>query len=226
VKCPFSIALEALTLAMGDCHKSDEWKSDRCRYFEFGHHRTHSILQGSPPSEDASPREKVSFNVNFLRVVDEFDFSVRTSNCLKNDAIIYVGDLVQKTEAELLRTPNFGRSSLNEIKETLAQIGLRLGVEISGWPPLNVEHIKIMLFKKVDELELSVRAANCLKNDDIVYIGDLVQKTEAELLRTPNFGRQALNEIKGVLAQMSLHLGMEISGWPPENVEECSAIGT
>ncbi len=74
--------------------------------------------------------------------------------------------------------------------------------------------------KKVDELELSVRSANCLKNENIVYIGDLVQKTEAEMLRTPNFGRKSLNEIKEVLAQMGLHLGMEVTGWPPENIEE------
>lgn len=76
------------------------------------------------------------------------------------------------------------------------------------------------LLRKVDELELSVRSMNCLKNDNIVYIGDLVQKTEAEMLRTPNFGRKSLNEIKEVLAQMGLHLGMEVPGWPPENIEE------
>ena len=76
------------------------------------------------------------------------------------------------------------------------------------------------LLRKVDELELSVRSANCLKNDNIIYIGDLVQKTEAEMLRTPNFGRKSLNEIKDVLAQMGLHLGMEVGGWPPENIEE------
>ncbi|MEM8812742.1 MAG: DNA-directed RNA polymerase subunit alpha [Pseudomonadota bacterium] len=76
------------------------------------------------------------------------------------------------------------------------------------------------LLKKVDELELSVRSANCLKNDNIVYIGDLIQKTEAEMLRTPNFGRKSLNEIKEVLAQMGLHLGMEVQNWPPENIEE------
>ncbi len=74
--------------------------------------------------------------------------------------------------------------------------------------------------KKVDELELSVRSANCLKNDNIVYIGDLVQKSEPEMLRTPNFGRKSLNEIKEVLASMQLHLGMETKGWPPENIEE------
>jgi len=76
------------------------------------------------------------------------------------------------------------------------------------------------LLRKVDELELSVRSANCLKNDNIVYIGDLVQKSEQEMLRTPNFGRKSLNEIKEVLASMGLALGMSVSGWPPENVED------
>jgi len=77
-----------------------------------------------------------------------------------------------------------------------------------------------LLLKKVDELELSVRSANCLKNDNIVYIGDLIQKTEAEMLRTPNFGRKSLNEIKEVLTAMGLHLGMDILDWPPDNIEE------
>ena len=76
------------------------------------------------------------------------------------------------------------------------------------------------LLKKVDELELSVRSANCLKNDNIVYIGDLIQKTEAEMLRTPNFGRKSLNEIKEVLTNMGLHLGMDVPNWPPENIED------
>ncbi|MFZ4120514.1 MAG: DNA-directed RNA polymerase subunit alpha [Caulobacterales bacterium] len=76
------------------------------------------------------------------------------------------------------------------------------------------------LLKKVDELELSVRSANCLKNDNIVYIGDLIQKSEAEMLRTPNFGRKSLNEIKEVLATMGLHLGMAVDNWPPDNIED------
>lgn len=76
------------------------------------------------------------------------------------------------------------------------------------------------LLRKVDELELSVRSANCLKNDNIVYIGDLIQKTEGEMLRTPNFGRKSLNEIKEILAGLGLHLGMEVPDWPPDNIEE------
>lgn len=76
------------------------------------------------------------------------------------------------------------------------------------------------LLRKVDELELSVRSQNCLKNDNIVYIGDLVCKTEGEMLKTPNFGRKSLNEIKEVLVNMNLRFGMEVDSWPPENIEE------
>lgn len=76
------------------------------------------------------------------------------------------------------------------------------------------------LLLKVEELELSVRSMNCLKNENIQYIGDLVQKSEGEMLRTPNFGRKSLNEIKEVLQQMNLGLGMIVSGWPPDNIED------
>jgi hypothetical protein len=226
LKCSFSAALEALTDAIGEDKKSNEWQSSYCRYYEFGRYRAISVSQNDVVSEDAPPppREKVPFNNVFLRNVGELELSVRSANCLKNDNIIFIGDLVQKTEAEMLRTPNFGRKSLNEIKEVLAQVGLRLGVEISGWPPENVEELsknfQTIFFKKVDELELSVRTANCLRNDNIIFIGDLAQKTEAEMLRTPNFGRKSLNEIMGILAEMGLRLGVEIPGWPPEDIEK------
>ena len=76
------------------------------------------------------------------------------------------------------------------------------------------------LLKRVDELELSVRANNRLKNDKINWLGELVQKTEADMLKTPNFGRKSLNEIKIQLEAMGLGLGMEVPGWPPENIAE------
>jgi len=76
------------------------------------------------------------------------------------------------------------------------------------------------LLRKVEELELSLRAFNCLKKENIVYIGDLVSKTEGELLRTPNFGRKSLNEITEVLKQMGLHLGMPVPSWPPDNIDQ------
>ena len=102
-----------------------------------------------------------------------------------------------------------------------APIGQAAVPSAGGAEPVgDTQQINRYLLKKVDELELSVRSANCLKNDNIIYIGDLVGKTEAEMLRTPNFGRKSLNEIKEVLSSMGLRLGMEIPGWPPENIEE------
>jgi DNA-directed RNA polymerase subunit alpha len=89
----------------------------------------------------AEPAEDLPFNANLLRKVDELELSVRSANCLKNDNIVYIGDLVQKTEQEMLRTPNFGRKSLNEIKEVLSSMGLTLGMTVTGWPPENIEDL-------------------------------------------------------------------------------------
>ena len=79
-----------------------------------------------------------------------------------------------------------------------------------------------ILLRPVDDLELTVRSANCLKVENIYYIGDLIQRTEAELLRTPNLGRKSLNEIKEVLAARELTLGMKLDNWPPANLESVS----
>ncbi|MCF3945420.1 DNA-directed RNA polymerase subunit alpha [Acidiphilium sp. AL] len=87
------------------------------------------------------PRPELPFNPNLLRKVDELELSVRSANCLKNDNIVYIGDLVQKSEQEMLRTPNFGRKSLNEIKEVLTAMGLSLGMSVPDWPPENIEDL-------------------------------------------------------------------------------------
>jgi len=93
------------------------------------------------------PQDDLPFNRNLLRKVEELELSVRSANCLKNDNIVYIGDLVQKSEQEMLRTPNFGRKSLNEIKEVLSSMGLALGMAVTGWPPENIED----LAKRLDE---------------------------------------------------------------------------
>ncbi len=77
-----------------------------------------------------------------------------------------------------------------------------------------------ILLRPVDELELTVRSANCLKAENIYYIGDLIQRTENELLKTPNLGRKSLNEIKEVLASRGLTLGMKLENWPPAGLEK------
>ncbi len=85
-----------------------------------------------------------------------------------------------------------------------------------------IPQIDPILLRPVDDLELTVRSANCLKVENIYYIGDLIQRTEAELLRTPNLGRKSLNEIKEVLAARELTLGMKLDNWPPANLDNIS----
>jgi len=77
-----------------------------------------------------------------------------------------------------------------------------------------------MLMRPVDDLELTVRSANCLKAENIYFIGDLIQRSETELLRTPNLGRKSLNEIKDVLFNKGLSLGMKLDSWPPAGLEK------
>ena len=153
-----------------------------------------------------SPVKKVSYEVTPTREgqvldYDKLTMKIETDGSLTpDDAVAYAARILQD---QLSIFVNFDEpeSALKQDAED--------GLEFNP-----------LLLKKVDELELSVRSANCLKNDNIVYIGDLIQKTEAEMLRTPNFGRKSLNEIKEVLASMGLRLGMDILGWPPENIED------
>jgi hypothetical protein len=136
VRCSFSAALEALSQFTSDDERSDAWQARCCDDFEFTRYGHRQNRQTETVREDETPTPKAtSLNPLFFKKVDELELSVRTANCLKNDNVVYIGDLVQKSEAEMLRTPNFGRKSLNEIKEVLAQMGLHLGMEIPGWPP-------------------------------------------------------------------------------------------
>ena len=153
-----------------------------------------------------SPVRKVSYRVENTREGQILDYDkltmvVETDGAISpEDAVAYAARILQD---QLNVFVNFEEPKREEAAPSIPELAFNPA-----------------LLKKVDELELSVRSANCLKNDNIVYIGDLIQKTEAEMLRTPNFGRKSLNEIKEVLAQMGLHLGMEVTGWPPDNIEE------
>ena len=153
-----------------------------------------------------SPVKKVSYKVENTREgqildYDKLTMQIETNGALTpDDAVAYAARILQD---QLQIFVNFEEPVQKTIEEARPEL-----------------EFNAALLKKVDELELSVRSANCLKNDNIVYIGDLIQKTEAEMLRTPNFGRKSLNEIKEVLAQMGLHLGMEVPNWPPENIED------
>ena len=151
-----------------------------------------------------SPVKKVSYSVSTAREGKALDYDKLTMEVETNgsisaeDAVAYAARIFQD---QLGMFVNF-----DEPQEVIVR-------EQPTEPEFNKN-----LLRKVDELELSVRSMNCLKNDNIVYIGDLVQKSEGEMLRTPNFGRKSLNEIKEVLTGMSLYLGMEIPNWPPDNI--------
>jgi DNA-directed RNA polymerase subunit alpha len=153
-----------------------------------------------------SPVRKVSYKVENTREgqildYDKLTMQIETNGAVSpDDAVAYAARILQD---QLNVFVNFEEPRKEVVAEAIPDLAFNPA-----------------FLKKVDELELSVRSANCLKNDNIVYIGDLVQKTEAEMLRTPNFGRKSLNEIKEVLAQMGLHLGMEVPGWPPDNIDE------
>ena len=155
-----------------------------------------------------SPVKKVSYSISTAREGKALDYDKLTMEVETNgsisaeDAVAYSARIFQD---QLGMFVNFDEPQEVIIREQ----------------PTEPEFNKNLL-RKVDELELSVRSMNCLKNDNIIYIGDLVQKSEGEMLRTPNFGRKSLNEIKEVLTGMSLYLGMEIPNWPPDNIAELS----
>ena len=155
-----------------------------------------------------SPVKKVSYSISTAREGKALDYDklimeVETNGSISaEDAVAYSARIFQDQLGMFI---NFNEPQEIPVKETSTE------------PEFNKN-----LLRKVDELELSVRSMNCLKNDNIIYIGDLVQKSEGEMLRTPNFGRKSLNEIKEVLTGMSLYLGMEIPNWPPDNIAELS----
>lgn len=152
-----------------------------------------------------SPIKRVTFKVEHTRVgseteYDSLDLTIETNGAITPDlALGLAAKIIQEQLQVFIKF-----SDTEEVKK----------VEEKALP------FEIELLRKVDDLELSVRSQNCLKNDNIRYIGDLVSKTEGEMLRTPNFGRKSLNEIKELLLSKNLRFGMEVPGWPPENIEE------
>jgi DNA-directed RNA polymerase subunit alpha len=150
-----------------------------------------------------SPIRKVNYRVTNARVGHQTDYDKLTlqvwtdGSVRPDDAVAYAAKILKEQLSIFINH--------EEIEESIA--------------PTQSEQDKLndILWRSVDELELSVRSANCLQNANIHYIGDLVQRTEAEMLKTKNFGRKSLKEIKEILAQMGLSLGMKIEGWqgPP-----------
>lgn len=149
-----------------------------------------------------SPIRKVNYAVSNARVGQRTDYDaltleVWTDGSIKADEAVSLASKILKEQLQIFLTFDESLEPSDEIKSM-------------GSSSLNEN-----LFRSVDDLELSVRSANCLKNANIRYIGELVVRSEAEMLKTKNFGRKSLNEIKEILVEMGLGLGMKIEGWPP-----------
>lgn len=202
------------------------------------HPRARMFLKDAEASLDMyydEDQEKKSDRRNaILRIpVTDFELSVRARNCLNKMNIRNLGDLVTKTEEELLAYKNFGETSLQEIKQMLAQKGLRLGMFREGvatpaGAPASDEEKKAgdeeLLKKPIGDLELSVRSRNCMERLNIRTIGELVQRSEQELLAVKNFGQTSLNEIKQRLGELGLSLRQEASA--PREEAGLGGLGT
>lgn len=154
-----------------------------------------------------SPIKKVNYQVTNARVgqmtdYDKLTLEVWTDGSVRpEDAVAYASKILKEQLTIFINFPEEDESYEDEHDE---------------------EHEKLLdtLLRSVDELELSVRSANCLENANIKFIGDLVQKTEAEMLKTKNFGRKSLKEIKDILSEMGLNLGMRLDNWPPKDLDK------
>ena len=152
-----------------------------------------------------SPVRRVSYTVESARVeqrtdLDKLVMSIETNGVISPEEAI--------------------RQSARILVDQLSVFASLEGTESSAEAPSRMPQVDPILLRPVDDLELTVRSANCLKAENIYYIGDLIQRTENELLKTPNLGRKSLNEIKEVLASRGLTLGMKIENWPPVGLEK------
>jgi DNA-directed RNA polymerase subunit alpha len=154
-----------------------------------------------------SPVSRVSYTVESARVEQRTDLDKLVMEIATNGAI---------TPEEAIR------ASAKILVEQLAVFAQLEGSEITSFdqPAQRSAQFDPILLRPVDELELTVRSANCLKAENIYYIGDLIQRTETELLKTPNLGRKSLNEIKEVLASRGLTLGARLENWPPQGLDK------
>jgi DNA-directed RNA polymerase subunit alpha len=158
-----------------------------------------------------SPIKKVNYNITNARVgqitdYDKLTLEAWTDGSINPEEAVAHAAKILKEQLSIFITFEEEEEEEEE-KETASEHA-------------DTEKLNENLFRSVDELELSVRSANCLKHANIKLIGDLVQKTEAEILATKNFGRKSLNEIKEILSEMGLSLGMRLDNWPPKKEEE------
>jgi DNA-directed RNA polymerase subunit alpha len=157
-----------------------------------------------------SPVRKIAYTVESARVeqrtdLDKLIIDIETNGTIDPEEAIRIAGSILKDQLSVF-------------------VNLEGSDEVEEAEPES--HIDPILLRPVDDLELTVRSANCLKAENIYYIGDLIQRTEVELLKTPNLGKKSLTEIKDVLASYSLSLGMRLENWPPASIENDSKLAS
>ena len=172
------------------------------------HNRDEMPLGVIPVDSIFTPVKRVFYTVGATRVgqslgYDKLTLTVETNGTVRpDDAVALASKILQEQFSIFI---NFDDTAE----------GFKDAASSLEWDP--------NLLRRIDELELSVRSMNCLKNENIVYVGDLVQFSEDDMMKTPNFGRKSLDEIKQVLRSMNLYFGMNVPYWPPENIDKLSA---
>jgi DNA-directed RNA polymerase subunit alpha len=214
IECPMGVSVcnknaEVCNLAAG-ASLNMEINLNTGRGYVAAKFQANTPIGTIPVDSIYSPVLNVSTTVEETRVGQMTDFDkltmvVKTNGALSpEDAVAYAARILTEQLTVFVNFEDPAQVAVPEVEEVKK--------EVLPFDP--------KLLKHVDELELSVRANNCLKNDHINWLGELVQKTEADMLKTPNFGRKSLNEIKAQLEAMGFHLGMEVPGWPPENIDK------
>ena len=170
------------------------------------------VVGSIPVDSMFSPIKKVAYKVENARVgqITDFDkliFEIETNGTLTPQDSLGIAAKILQDQLDVF------------VNFDVAKVDTPTQREIEIEPEFNKN-----LLKTIDELELSVRSYNCLKNENIIYVGDLVSRTEAEMLKTANFGRKSLNELKDNLKSMGLNFGMKLTNWPPKNLDDLLKI--
>jgi DNA-directed RNA polymerase subunit alpha len=214
IQCPIGVSVlrpdqHIATISKGGRLRIEMTSAMGRGYFTADQNKTEGMPIGVIPIDSLfSPIQKVNYRVTNARVGHRTDYDrlaieVWTDGSVRpEDAIAFAAKILKEQLSIFINREEIEEASAPQQSET--------------------DKLNEYLWRSVDELELSVRSANCLQNANIHYIGDLVQRTEAEMLKTKNFGRKSLKEIKEILAQMGLSLGMKIDNWqgPPPAREE------
>jgi hypothetical protein len=213
VSCDFTVALRTLEECLTETERTKAWQSADSYLYEFSVQRRKEFQE---LYRRKCPRAPIGMPVRsllFMKIAN-LDLSARSTRCLLNDGVAHLGTLIGKSSEEILRTPNTGRKSLTEIESLLKDYELSLGTTLLNWPPRNLDMLADSIepfLMRLDDCEFSARVMTILRHADILYVGELVQHSEQQMLQHPQMGRKSLNELIQFLSGMNLKFGMDLS---------------